>query len=129
MTNMQTKGLLTVALLLAACGAAHADVKSKAIQEVAEEVLARFGSKAGRSLPALAEKIETYVARFGEDVLPALRRVGPDAFGLVDAAGVNGARAARCWHSTARKGQPGSCAVPRPWRSSCVSGTTRPRSW
>ena len=95
MKNMGIKGVLVVALLVATSGAAHADVKSRAVQEVAEEVMARFGSKAGTSLPALAQKIESYVARVGEEMLPALRRVGPDAFGLVDAAGVNGARAAR----------------------------------
>src|ERR1700677_3430967 len=90
-----TNVLLAVAVLLVASGAVQADAKTKAAQEVAEVVLARFGNKAGKSLPALAEKIEQYVARYGEDALLAIRRVGPGAFELLDKAGVNGARAAR----------------------------------
>ena len=95
MKNMQMKWLLAATVLLAVSGAVRADAKSKAIQEVAEEVMARFGSKAGKSLPALAEKIEGYVGRYGEDALVAIRRVGPDAFALVDEAGVNGPRAVK----------------------------------
>ncbi len=95
MKMRQTKWLLVVVVLLAASGAARADAKSKAALAVAEELTARFGSKAGKSLPALAEKIESYVARYGEDALVAIRRVGPEAFALVDEAGVNGPRAIR----------------------------------
>src|ERR1700691_3422637 len=95
MKKTQLKWLLAAAVLLAVSGAVRADAKSKVIQEVAEEVMARFGSKAGKSLTALAEKIESYVGRYGEDALLAIRRVGPDAFALVDEAGVNGPRAIR----------------------------------
>ena len=57
--------------------------------------MARFAGKAGGSLSELAAKIENYTARYGEDMIPALRRVGPDAFALVDEAGVDGSKAAR----------------------------------
>lgn len=98
--------------LLMLCGVARADVKSKAAQEAAEAVMARFGAKAGRSLPALVEKIESFAARYGEEAIIAVRRVGPEAFTMVEKAGVNSSRVVRV---LAQYGEEGAtCILRRP---------------
>ncbi len=76
-------------------GTARADVKSKAVQELAEAMFAKFGAAAGKSAPALAQRIEGFAARYGDEALVALRKVGPGTFTLVEAAGKDGAKAIR----------------------------------
>ena len=56
----------------------------------------------------LAEKIESYAAKYGDETLLAVRRAGPEAFALVDAAGVDGAKAVRV---LARHGEEGATWV------------------
>lgn len=99
-------------LALSVGGIARADVKTKAVQETAEAVMARFGVRAGRSLPALIEKIESLAARYGEEALVAVRRVGPEAFTLVEEAGVNGSRAVRVLAEFGEEGA--TCVLRRP---------------
>lgn len=100
-----------LALVLTA-GAARADLRTKACQEAAEAVMARFGAQAGRSLPALAQKIESLAARYGEEALVAVRRVGPEAFAVVEEAGLNGPRAVRVLAQYGEEGA--SCVLRRP---------------
>ena len=89
-----------------------ADARTKAIQETAEAVMARFGVRAGRSLPALAEKIESLAARYGDEALIAVRRVGPEVFTVIEEAGVNAPRAVRL---LAKYGEQGAtCILRRP---------------
>ena len=55
----------------------------------------RFGAKAGRSVPELTARIEGMAARYGDEAILAMRKGGPAAFGLVEAAGADGAKAIR----------------------------------
>lgn len=72
----------------------------------------RFGRQVAREgTEALARKIETYAARYGEEAfIPAIRKVGPEAFVLVDAAGSDGAKALRV---LSRHGEEGATWVLR----------------
>ena len=75
---------------------AQADIKSTLAREAAEAVVAKFGARvASKGLPALAARIETCAVKYGPDAYKAVRRVGPQAFELAEAAGVNGAKACR----------------------------------
>jgi hypothetical protein len=104
--------LLGLLALVLGSNQLHADVKTKAAQEVAEAVMARFGARAARSLPALAQRIESFAAKYGEEALLAVRRVGPEAFALVEQAGANGPRAVRL---LAQYGEEGAaCVLRRP---------------
>ena len=85
---------LAMIALSAAATTVRADVKSKAAQEAAEYVMQRFGGQAVKEgVGPLARKIESYAARYGDDTLLAVRKTGPEAFALVDAAGTDGAKA------------------------------------
>src|ERR1700735_581495 len=87
------------------------DVRTQLQKEAAEAVLAKFGaSAASKGLPALTARIESLAAKHGHDVFGAVCRVGPQAFGLVEAAGVNGPKAARV---LAVYGEAGASAVLR----------------
>jgi hypothetical protein len=87
---------LVLLVFLAGIPAVRADYKSKAAQEAAEYLCARFGRQAAREgVQTLAQRIERYAATHGPEMIPAVRRVGPAAFALVDEAGIHGARAAR----------------------------------
>ncbi len=81
-------------LILAAIGGvitqsqARADLASKAAQETAEFVLKKFGKKVlTEGTESFAEKISASALRHGDDVLSAVRRVGPSALSLADDAG------------------------------------------
>lgn len=75
---------------------AWAGVSSKAVQEAAELVFRRGGKEATElGLETLTRKIETLAARYGDDGLTAVRRVGPRTFQLVEQAGENGAQVVR----------------------------------
>jgi hypothetical protein len=75
--------------------AAQAQAKARAAREVAELLFERFGAKAGRSVPELAARIEGIAARYGDEAIVAMRRGGPEALGLIEAAGADGAKAVR----------------------------------
>jgi hypothetical protein len=67
---------------------ARADLASKAAQETAEFVLKKFGKKVlTEGTESFAEKISASALRHGDDVLSAVRRVGPSALSLADDAG------------------------------------------
>jgi len=85
--TMKSLALATV-VWLAAVPAAHADLASKAAQETAEFVLKKFGKKVlTEGTQSFAEKISASVLRHGDDVISAVRRVGPSALSLADEAG------------------------------------------
>jgi hypothetical protein len=81
------------------------------VQEVAEGVLQRFGRHAAKDgAAALARRIESFAARYGDEALIAVRRLGPEAFTAVEAAGSHGAQAVRV---LARHGEEGATWVLR----------------
>ena len=85
--------LLTVLLLLAT--PAHAGV-GKAAAEAAEFVLQKFGMKAVREGgEVFAGRIASAVSKHGDDVLAAVRKIGPRALSLADEAGENAPRLMR----------------------------------
>ncbi len=89
---MRTRYLksLTVATALCLLGvpAVRADVASKVAQETAEFVLKKFGKKVlTEGTETFAKRITASTLRHGDDVIKAVRRVGPSALTLADEAG------------------------------------------
>ena len=84
-----------LAVCLLGASAANAQLKAKAAREAAEALIERFGSRAGRSVPVLTGRIEGLVAKHGDEALLAVKKGGPSACGLIDAAGPDGAKAVR----------------------------------
>ena len=74
--------------LLAAGSTARADLWTKAAREAAEYAMKKFGKEvAQEGTEALSKKIATAAARHGDDLISAVRRVGPKALTLADEAG------------------------------------------
>lgn len=92
---MKTLLLAAVGACLLSSSAAHGQVRAKAAREAAEMLFERFGAKAGRSVPELTARIEGLAARYGDEAILAVKKGGPSALGLVEAAGTDGARAVR----------------------------------
>jgi hypothetical protein len=87
---------LAAALLLGTSGEARADIVSKAAREAAEYVVKKFGRTAARGgAETLAERIAAGAARHGDDMIAAVRKVGPKALSLADDAGVQAPAALR----------------------------------
>jgi hypothetical protein len=85
--------LALLTCVLAAPGEARGQAaKVKAAEAAAAAVAAKFGLKAA-SVPTLTAKIGQYAGKYGDDVLQAVRKVGPRCFSLVDDAGRLGAKA------------------------------------
>jgi hypothetical protein len=82
-------------VLLANSSPVSAQGRATAAREAAELLFGRFGAKAGKGIPELTARIEGVAARYGDDAIKAVRNGGPSALGLVEAAGVDGARAVR----------------------------------
>jgi hypothetical protein len=79
---------LALALSLALPPPARAGVPGKAVQEATEFLMKRFGKEvAGEGAQRLASRIASAAARHGDDVLGAVRKVGPSALRMVDQAG------------------------------------------
>lgn len=85
------KVLLTViAATLAFAAPAQAGIGSKAAGELAEFVMKKFGKEAaGEGAEKLTAHIMKAAAKHGDDVVRAVRKVGPRALTLVDDAGAN----------------------------------------
>lgn len=67
-----------------------AGVKSDAAREAAEYLMERFGKEVGeKGVQTLTEEISTYGAKYGDDAITAIRKVGPRTFKLLDDAGEN----------------------------------------
>jgi hypothetical protein len=97
MTSRYLKTLaLAAAASLAAVPTVRADLASKAAQETAEFVLKTFGRKAlTEGTETFAERITQSALRHGDDVINAVRRVGPSALSLADEAGEQAPRLLR----------------------------------
>ena len=100
--------LLAVGACLLWAPAAHGQTRARAAREAAEVLFEQFGAKAGRSVPELTARIEGMAARYGDEAILAMRKGGPAAFGLVEAAGPDAARAIRV---LAVHGEPGASRV------------------
>lgn len=89
MKNLPIKSLaLATLILVVAVSTVRADLASKAAQETAEFVLKKFGKKVlSEGTETFAERISASVLRHGDDVISAVRRVGPSALSLADEAG------------------------------------------
>ena len=73
---------------LAAARDARADIVTKVAQETAEYVLKKWGKKVlSEGAESFAERITKSAMRHGDDVVKAVRRVGPSALSLADDAG------------------------------------------
>jgi hypothetical protein len=81
---------LALALSLALPLPAQAGLGSKAAGELAEFLMKKFGKEvASEGAERLAGRLVKAAARHGDDVLAAVRKVGPKAIALADDAGVN----------------------------------------
>jgi hypothetical protein len=94
------KTITLVGAVIAAClldpPAAQAQLRAKAAREAAEALFEQFGTKVGKNVPELTARIERVAARHGDEVVfAAIRKGGPSALGLVEAAGADGVKAAR----------------------------------
>jgi hypothetical protein len=79
---------IATAFCLVAVPTVRADVASKVAQEAAEFVLKKFGKKVlTEGTETFAKKITASTLRHGDDVINAVRRVGPSALSLADDAG------------------------------------------
>jgi hypothetical protein len=75
-------------VLVGSCSTAQADFRTKAAREAAEYVMKKFGRTAVREgTETLAERIAAGAARHGDDLITAVRKVGPKALSLADEAG------------------------------------------
>ena len=88
--------LIMLILVSTACQAALAGGKARAVREAAEFLMKRFGKEvAEESVETLAAKISKYSAKYGDDAIEAIRKVGPRGFKLLDDAGENAPHVAR----------------------------------
>jgi hypothetical protein len=91
---MRTAMIVAVVISLAA--PAQAGVGSKAAGELAEFVMKKFCKEAAREgAEKLAGRIMQAAGRHGDDVLEAIRKVGPKAISLADDAGADAPRVVR----------------------------------
>lgn len=90
---MTKRNTLCLAIALAmGMGApeAQAGLPSKVVQETAEFLVKRFGREvAEEGAERLTGRLAAAVTRHGDDLVAAVRKVGPKAIGLVDEAGEN----------------------------------------
>lgn len=87
--------LLALVIALAAT-TANAGVTTRVLQETTELLLKKFGKEAAKEgAERLAGKLAAAAARHGDDLVSAVRKVGPKAIGLVDDAGANAPRVLR----------------------------------
>ena len=87
---------LVLAMLLVQPGIALADVRSKAALEVAEYVAKKFGKEAVKDgIEAFSKRVASATAKHGDDVLRAVRKLGPRGLHAVEEAGEQGGKMAR----------------------------------
>jgi hypothetical protein len=93
------KTTVAVATLVTACllaAPAHAGLGSKAAGELAELIMKKFGKEvAEEGVEKLTGRLLSAAARHGDDVLVAVRKIGPKAINLADDAGENAPRVLR----------------------------------
>ncbi|RUL89423.1 hypothetical protein [Tautonia sociabilis] len=87
---------LLAALAAAASPSVRADWRTKAAREAAEYAAKKFGRTAVKEgTETLAERIAAGAARHGDDMITAVRKVGPKALTLADEAGEQAPAAVR----------------------------------
>lgn len=102
--NRTATWVLALVIILAPATFVHGDVKSVAVREAAEFVFKKFGKEvANESVESLAKQLEKLVATHGDEVLLAVRRVGPKA---MTAASGAGKEAGLAYRMMARHGEP-----------------------
>lgn len=83
--------MMSLPLVLALPGAALAGVKTTAVRETIEWLSSKFSSRITREgAEALAPKLERLVVKHGDEVLPPVRRYGPDFVEALEQAGPKG---------------------------------------
>ena len=93
---MKTHLVVACSLLMAIPSAASAGGVGKAAQEAAELLMKKFGKEvASEGAEKLAGRIALTASRHGDDVLGAVRKVGPRALRLADDAGEHAPQAMR----------------------------------
>lgn len=109
----RTSQIAAAVLLSAAIPAiCHAGVTTTAVRETAEYVMAKFGrGAAGRTVDEIAETTARTTARYGDDVLPLVRRGGHDAIRVLDQAGDKAPDVLRLY---ARKGDEAMWIISQP---------------
>jgi len=90
MTSSKRLGLAIALAIVMAAPEAQAGLPSKLLQETTEYLTKKFGREvAEEGAERLAGRLTTAVARHGDELVSAVRKVGPKAIGLVDEAGEN----------------------------------------
>lgn len=88
--------LWTLVALLIPALRADAQVSSQVARETAEYVLRTFGKEAAdQGLDSLTRQIDNIIAKYGDDAVQAVRKVGPRALRVVDDAGAEGLASVR----------------------------------
>lgn len=88
--------LLVVAGVTTFARPVQAGVASKAVREAAEYVFKKFGLKmAKEGAEALAARLDNMVAKYGDEVLTAAKKVGPRGLDAIDEAGPLGPTAVK----------------------------------
>lgn len=88
--------LLGITTLVIVPDVASAQGKITVAREIAEMIGRKFTKEAAdESVDVLTRKIETAIAKYGDDSADAVRNVGPRALGLIEEAGPDGAATAR----------------------------------
>lgn len=83
--------LLPCLLCLVGTPAPASAQKAAATREVAEFLLKKFGKEAaGESVESLTAKVAQVSAKYGDEGVTAIRKVGPRAFGVIEDAGNHG---------------------------------------
>lgn len=100
------RNLLLILLVLVLTPRAEASSRVKAVKEAAEAVFREFGAKAGKNVPAVASRIESLAARYGDDAVLAVQKVGPRAFAMA-----SGPHAAHAVRILARHGEQGAVRI------------------
>jgi hypothetical protein len=96
MRNVKTLGLMFALAIGLAVPEARAGIPSKVLQETTEFLMKKFGREvAEEGAERLTSRLASAVARHGDDVVSAVRKVGPKAINLVDDAGANAPRVVR----------------------------------
>jgi hypothetical protein len=98
--------LVGAAILMALPARAGTGGRTKAVRETVEYVMGKFGRTAVREgAETLARRVETLAARHGDEAFQAIKKVGPQAFHLVEEAG---AHAKQAVSAMARYGEHGA---------------------
>ncbi len=99
---MNQKCMAVVAAFLVVAGAttftspAQGGVAGKAVREAAEYFIKKFGPKAAKEgVEALVRRLDDLVAKYGDDVLKAAKKVGPRGLDAIEEAGPLGRTAAK----------------------------------